>query len=390
MVWFSRICYKNKKEYGISKFQLINTTHGAHGASDEFASPEILMEEGFGSDPVDGSVLGLPEFESEMFSKDHRLGNVVLVSTARDGLVPVSSGPSPSTSLLEQESATMSTLVHLFPSGSSSGAVELGERLLLSRPMASTSKPFLKYYRKAREGRVVKMDERLFSNSVAAMISDFADGFPFPLSSATPASELPLESKLVQSSRVPPLVDVAAFVKDVIKRTPPARGFLQRGFLNLRPARQVSSKVLVVSPLTLVVKEDVVVGTPSHLCRCVSPSIDKGEDLRVSCLVESQRWLVGFSPFGEVVMWDQGDEVWDGEDGVSPFPLGVYPPDEEDEAPLLAILDARVSEEEFHRESMVVRQKTKGKKEMLNLKSSINYGDDYATSRRRKGKAHMM
>ncbi len=82
MVWFSRICYKNKKEYGISKFQLINTTHGAHGASDEFASPEILMEEGFGSDPVDGSVLGLPEFESEMFSKDHRLGNVVLVSTA--------------------------------------------------------------------------------------------------------------------------------------------------------------------------------------------------------------------------------------------------------------------------------------------------------------------
>jgi hypothetical protein len=110
----------------------------------------------------------------------------------------------------------------------------------------------------------------------------------------------------------------------------------------------------------------------------------------VSCLVESQRWSVGFSPFGEVVMWDQGDEVWDGEDGVSPFPLGVYPPDEEDEAPLLAILDARVSEEEFHRESMVVRQKTKGKKEMLNLKSSINYGDDYATSRRRKGKAHMM
>jgi hypothetical protein len=70
--------------------------------------------------------------------------------------------------------------------------------------------------------------------------------------------------------------------------------------------------------------------------------------------------------------------------------LGVYPLDEEDEASLLAILDARVSEEEFHRESMVARQKTKGRREMLNLKSSVNYGDDYATSRRRKSKAYMM
>jgi hypothetical protein len=57
-------------------------------------------------------------------------------------------------------------------------------------------------------------------------------------------------------------------------------------------------------------------------------------------------------------MWDQGTEVWDGKDGVSPFPLGVNPPDEEDEASLLAILDASVSEEEFHREYMVARQKT--------------------------------
>jgi hypothetical protein len=52
--------------------------------------------------------LGLPKVGSEFFLKDHRLGNVVLVSTARDGLVPVSSGPSPSASLLEQESAIVS------------------------------------------------------------------------------------------------------------------------------------------------------------------------------------------------------------------------------------------------------------------------------------------
>jgi len=42
---------------------------------------------------------------------------------------------------------------------------------------------------------------------------------------------------------------------------------------------------------------------------------------------------------------------------------------EEYEVPLLAILDASASEEEFHRESIVARQKTKGRREVLNLKS---------------------
>jgi len=182
---------------------------GTFGASDEISSPMILTEEGFGLVPVDGLVLGLPEVGFEMFSKDHGLGNEVLVSIARDGLVAVSFGPSPSTSLLEQESATVSleaslkfegsalAPVHLFPGGSSSGAVELGERLRLSCPVAFTSKPFQKYYRKAREGRVVKMDERLFSDSVAVMRLDFTDGIHFPLSGATLEPELPLESKLV-------------------------------------------------------------------------------------------------------------------------------------------------------------------------------------------------
>jgi len=58
------------------------------------------------------------------------LGNEVLVSTARDGLVHVNFGLSSSTSQLEQESAvslkaslkskeSAMTPVHLFPSGSS-------------------------------------------------------------------------------------------------------------------------------------------------------------------------------------------------------------------------------------------------------------------------------
>jgi hypothetical protein len=58
------------------------------------------------------------------------------------------------------------------------------------------------------------------------------------------------------------------------------------------------------------------------------------------------------------------------------MPLDWAVDGEEDDVPLLAILATSVSEEEFHRETMVVRQKTKGRKDVLNLKSSINYGND--------------
>lgn len=79
-------------------------------------------------------------------------------------------------------------------------------------------------------------------------------------------------------------------------------------------------------------------------------------------------------------MWEQDDGFWDG------MPLdwemdGVHGVES------LAILDA--IEEEFHRVKMLARQKTKGKRELLNLKSSVNYGDVNAPSRCRKGKAHM-
>jgi hypothetical protein len=46
-------------------------------------------------------------------------------------------------------------------------------------------------------------------------------------------------------------------------------------------------------------------------------------------------------------------------------------------------------EDEFHRDKMIAHQKTKGKRELLNLKSSINYGDVSTPSKRRKGNAHM-
>jgi hypothetical protein len=48
----------------------------------------------------------------------------------------------------------------------------LGERLRLSTPALSVSKPFQSYYRKAREGRAVHLDESLFAEFVVAMMID--------------------------------------------------------------------------------------------------------------------------------------------------------------------------------------------------------------------------
>jgi hypothetical protein len=53
----------------------------------------------------------------------------------------------------------------------------------------------------------------------------------------------------------------------------------------------------------------------------------------------------------------------------------------------LAILDAIT--EDFYRDQLVACKKTKGKRELLNLKSSVNYGDVSAPSRCRKGKDPM-
>jgi hypothetical protein len=41
-------------------------------------------------------------------------------------------------------------------------------------------------------------------------------------------------------------------------------------------------------------------------------------------------------------------------------------------------------------EEMIKHQKTKGKKECLNLQSSVNYDDSKISSRCRKGKTHVM
>jgi hypothetical protein len=94
---------------------------------------------------------------------------------------------------------------------------------------------------------------------------------------------------------------------------------------------------------------------------------------------QSQNWPIGFDHNGKIVVWEEEeDDYWDG------LPLyWVINGDFGEEA--MAIQDAM--EEEFQ---LIARQKSKGKIELLYLRSSINYGDAKYPSRRRKGKAHML
>jgi hypothetical protein len=60
----------------------------------------------------------------------------------------------------------------------------------------------------------------------------------------------------------------------------------------------------------------------------------------------------------------------------------------EDDDSALALLDA--IEEDFHRGSMGKRYKIKGRRELQNLKSSINYDVASVHSRSRRGKAQVL
>jgi len=80
------------------------------------------------------------------------------------------------------------------------------------------------------------------------------------------------------------------------------------------------------------------------------------------------------------VVWEQDEEFWDG------VPLD-WEMDDGLEVESLAILDAIT--EDIYQDQLVAHKKTKGKRELLNLKSSVNHGDVSAPSRRQKGKDPM-
>jgi hypothetical protein len=138
-----------------------------------------------------------------------------------------------------------------------SGAVELGKRLGSSSTLMSNSKPFLKYYRKAREARKMHMEEILFADSLEALRPAQGPGFQ-SLIPTVPAEK----------------VDVVFSVQDKGKPPSPVRDFLQRGFLN--PSPVVTHKVSVVFVSTPVVKEGA--------ATLDSSTAIKGEDFRVNGL----------------------------------------------------------------------------------------------------------
>jgi hypothetical protein len=179
------------------------------------------------------------------------------------------------------------------------------------------------------------------------------------LADSLATSKTPICSAKNEVATVPPVKNPTSSAK---------KGFLRKGFLKPCPA--------VIAPTASQEAKDVEMiwlHSPSG-CRIIPSSL---EDNGFS---QSQEWPVGFNLNGELVVWEKGDDFWDG------LPLdwtldGVHGKES------LAILDAM--EDDFHRDKMIARQKTKGKSELLNLKSSINYGDASALSRRGKGKAIM-
>jgi hypothetical protein len=80
--------------------------------------------------------------------------------------------------------------------------------------------------------------------------------------------------------------------------------------------------------------------------------------------------------------WDQEDNDWDGE--LSPDPLDWVLDRNEEEDPYLA--DVLWVRDVAQPRAKGRRSRNKGKRELANLESSVNYGIASASSRRRKGK----
>jgi hypothetical protein len=81
------------------------------------------------------------------------------------------------------------------------------------------------------------------------------------------------------------------------------------------------------------------------------------------------------------VVWEEDVDFWD----VLPLDWALEGAFGEE---TLAIRDAM--EEEFQHDKMILRQKSKGKRELLNLHSSINYVNTKPSTRSRKGKNLML
>jgi hypothetical protein len=252
------------------------------------------------------------------------------------------------------------------------------------------------YNHKTKDSRFTKMQDSLIDEAVSVFVA------PLVLPSVVVVPE--------------PYGMITAPVKVDVRKISLVRGFLRRGFLGLSsivPVKpQPSPDMSVASSSALVVKEDGEEGAfpfPLGGCSPVIPAADKGDDFRLTGLIQSQKWPVGFGPSSELVVWDQGDDFWDGEDGDFPFPLGVFPPAmpldwalgcDKDVCPVVGVScegfeDTTMAilssiEEDHPQEVKVCVLRLRGRRELLNLECSINYDIACASSRRGKGKAHVL
>jgi hypothetical protein len=228
---------------------------------------------------------------------------------------------------------------------SPSAGTELGEKLRSSPPVVS--KPFQRYIRKARvlrERVSWKWNDVLLSDSLKA-------------------------SKMVTDLAVKK-ASVAETPAKKVSEPPVNKDFLRKGFLKPRPVLPTTSS----SPRK--VFDGGIVGHSSPPRGCSSSSPVEGTGFS-----QSRNWPIGFDHNGEIVVWEDDVDFWD-----------VLPLDWASEGAfgeeVLAIRDAM--EEEFQRDKMISCQKSKGKRELLNLHSSINYGDTKPSARSRKGKNLML
>jgi hypothetical protein len=228
-----------------------------------------------------------------------------------------------------------------------SGASELGKKIRSSPSHLLQSRPFQQYFRRARELR-------------AGHYVLWNDGF---LSDSLEASKLSAEPVLFKDTG-------GEFHAKKKTEIPAKKGLFRKGFLNLPPI------VSVLPVLPREVKDVGVVRPSSPPCGCISLCSVEGNGFS-----QSRNLSVGFDHNGEIVVWEEEDDYWDG------LPLDWALEGDLGEG-ALAIRDAM--EEDFQWEKMIARQKSKGKRELLNLHCSINYGDAKGPSRSRKGKAHMM
>jgi hypothetical protein len=164
-----------------------------------------------------------------------------------------------------------------------------------------------------------------------------------------------------EDSAAPPLkssADTTSNEKKVVSNG--KKGFLRKGFLNRR--------LSVLAPFTNS-------SLPFELALSSTPEDKEVGIVRDSGITKYQQWPVGFDQSEEAVVWEQDEESWDG------VPM-VWEMDDGLDVESLAIHDA--ISEDFFRGRLVARKKIKGKRELLNLKSSVNYRDVSAPSRRRK------